>query len=320
MAARKSGERWVVEFMFRGIRVFRRLPRGRTKQDAQALESKLRNQIFDSVDLGKLPDPPLERVIKEWGRKKDAKAKGHINAVLGALPKDAKLSEVGQIRDHLVLLWEELAPGTVNRRISVLKASAKYAFRKKWTRTNLSAEAPLLPEPNYLRRELSPDMIGKLLEAATTPRAKALIAGAAFTGMRLSEVLRIDPKRDIEGGSLRVLGKNGDERFVPVPDALKPHLSQFPMKAGWRNVYRGFLRARERAGLQIRYHDLRHLAATLMAEAGHHPLVIADVLGHKSMQTTRKYTHPSTEAKKEALGAITARLHRTKKKATKKVA
>ena len=130
-------------------------------------------------------------------------------------------------------------------------------------------------------------MIDRLLEAATTPRAKALIAGAAYTGMRLSEVLRIDPK-DIEGDALRVLGKNGEERLVPIPDQLRPYLSEFPMKAGWRNVYRGFLSARKRAGLEIRFHDLRHLAATLMAEAGHHPLVIADVLGHKSLQTTRK--------------------------------
>lgn len=317
MAVRKAGERWIVEFMFRGIRVFRRLPKGRGKQDAQALESKLRNQIFDSVDLGKLPDPPLERVIREWGGKKDKKTQGHMNAVLAALPRGAKLSEVGQIRDHLVLLWEELAPGTVNRRISVLKASAKYAFRKKWTRVNLSAEAPLLPEPRYTRREVTPDMIERLLEAATTSRAKALIAGAAYTGMRLSEVLRIDPKA-IEGDALRVQGKNGEERLVPIPEELRPYLAEFPMKAGWRNVYRGFQSARKRAGLQLRFHDLRHLAATRMAEAGHHPLIIADVLGHKSLQTTRKYTHPSLEAKREALRSIPSRLQRDEKRSAKK--
>jgi len=320
LAVRKIGDQWIVEFMFRGIRTFRRLPKGRGKQDAQALESKLRNQIFDSVDLGKLPDPPLERVIHEWGKKKDAKTKAHMNAVLGALPSGAKLSEVGQIRDHLVMLWEELAPGTVNRRISVLKASAKYAFRKRWTRTNLSADCPLLPEPRYIRREVDPEMIDRLLAAATTDRARALIATAAYTGMRLSEVLRINPKEDIEGGALRVAGKNGEDRLVPIPDALRPHLSQFPIKTGWRNVYRGFQSARKRAGLSLRFHDLRHLAATLMAEAGHHPLVIADVLGHKSIQTTRKYTHPSIEAKREALSSITSGLHRAKKKATKKVA
>src|SRR6185437_2885740 len=226
---------------------------------------------------------------------------------------------VGQVRDHLVLLWEELAPGTINRRISVLKASAKYAFRKKWTRTNLSADAPLLPEPRYIRREVTRDMIDKLMGAATTARARALIAGAAYTGMRLSEVLRIDPKA-IEGDALRVLWKKGEERLVPIPEELRPHLGEFPMRAGWRNVYRGFLSARKRAGLQLRFHDLRPLAATLMAEAGHHPLVIADVLGHKSLQTTRKYTHPSLASKREALGAITSGLHQAPKRKAKKAA
>jgi integrase len=126
------------------------------------------------------------------------------------------------------------------------------AFRRKWTKTNLSAEIELLPEPRYLRREVSPEMAQILIRNASTARAKALIAAAAYTGMRLSEVLRIDPA-DIQDGAFKVLGKNGEVRFVPVPEELKPHLKQFPIKAGWRNVYRGFERARKKAGLTLRF-------------------------------------------------------------------
>ncbi len=294
MAVRKNGDRWVVEFMQRGVRVFRRLPAGRTKAEAQALESKLRTEIFYTVDLGRSPDPPLRRIIEAWSHGKDAKQKSHINAVVALLPEGATLSQLGVVRDVVVDGSGTLAPGTINRRLSVLKASARFAKKKKWADRNLSSEVELLPEPRYTRREVNPDMARKLIGAATTKRAKALIAMAAFTGMRLSEVLRFDPAKDLEGGVLRVRDqKSGGDRLVPIVAELEPYLDQFPIKAGWRNVYRGWLSARKRAGLTIRYHDLRHMAATAMAQGKHHPKTISDVLGHKSLAALESITSPS---------------------------
>jgi integrase len=317
VAVRKSGDRWIVEFMFRGERVFRRLPQGQGKQAAQALESKLRSEIFNAVDLGRLPDPPLDRVVEEWAKGRDKKQQSHVNAVLANI-KPYKLSQVGRAGEHLVSIWPDLARGTVNRRLSVLKASAKWAFRKKWTKTNLSAEIPLLPEPSYTRREVTPEMAHRLIQAASTPRAKALIAMAAYTGMRLSEVLRFNPKEHLRDDAILVKGKGGYTRLIPLSDALKPHLSQFPIKSGWRNVYRGFERAREKAGLTIRFHDLRHMAASAMVNAGENLRVVQDILGHQSMQTTRKYTHPDLAAKRKALGRITSGLQREEKKKPRK--
>lgn len=316
MAARNIAGRWVVEFMLRGQRIFKRLPQGRTKQDAQAVESRLRNQIFDSVELGKLPDPLLSKVIESRGAK-DKKALSHISAVMAQI-QGYRLSQAADARDRLIAAWPDLAPGTLNRRISVIKGACKYAFRKRWTKANMSAEVEMVREPNYIRREVDPAMAHRLIQAASTARAKALIAGSAFTGMRLSEVLRIDPKRDIQDGALKVFGKNGQYRMVPILPELEPHLGQFPIRSGWRNVYRGFERARELSGVNIRYHDLRHMAATAMINAGYDSRVVGDILGHKSIQTTRKYTHPSLEAKKAALGAITAGLQQAGKKKPRK--
>lgn len=319
MAVRTKNGRHTVEFMFRGVRIFRRLPPGRTKAEAQALEAKLRSDLFNAVDLGRLPDPPLAQVIQEWAKGKDAKQQSHVSAVLSHVAEGAKLSEVAAVRDVLVTLWEGLAPGTVNRRLSVIKGAAKMAFRKKWTKTNLSADVELLREPRYLRREVTPGMAAQLILAASTPRAKALIAAAACTGMRLSEILRFDPGKDIQDGAIRVLGKNGEERWVPIVPELEPYLDQFPMnRSNWRNVYRGFERARERAGLNLRFHDLRHLVGTALANKGVNQRLIGDILGHKSVQTTQRYTHPSVEAKRRALAGFTAELHQGKKKGAKK--
>jgi site-specific recombinase XerD len=321
VAVRTKDGRHTVEFMFRGVRVFRRLPKGRTKGEAHALEARIRSELFHHVDLGREADPLVEEVIHAWfGKRKDDKLLSHANAVLSALDRHYRLSEVSVLRDRLVSLWEKtLAPGTINRRLSVLKASAKFAKRKKLAPVNHSAEIELVPEPAYTRREISPEMAFLLIEKASTPRARALIAGSAFTGMRLSEVLRFDPAKDIESGAIRVLGKNGEERLIPILPELLPHLNQFPMsKSGWRNVYRGFESARKRSGLKIRYHDLRHMAATAMTNAGIDLRTVGDILGHKTVQTTRKYTHPSLERKMDALRSITAGLQRPKRKAKKK--
>ena len=323
MAVRKNGDRWVVEFMQRGVRIFRRLPPGRTKHDAQQLESKLRGQIFNAVDLGKLPDPLLSKVIDEWletkrGTKSERHTDSHAARVRSLLDREQRLS---QLQDAAVGIRANPAwsAATRNRRLCILKAVAKYAYQKGYTPENLSAKIQLLPEKSYQRRELDPNAITALLNAATTPRARALIAFGAYTGMRLGEILKLTSE-DVLGGFIRVWdSKTGEDRQIPIPAQLKPHLGSVPFKGSWRNVYRGWLSARKRAGLTLRYHDLRHMAATAMAEAGHHPIIIADVLGHKSLQTTRKYTHPSLEAKAKALKSITSGLQRAaKKKAPKK--
>ena len=143
MAVRKSGERWVVEFMQRGVRIFRRLPRGRTKQDAQQLESKLRGQIFDAVDLGKLPDPLLSKVIDEWlnkmvhGRKSERATRSHAVCIYSDC-QGKVLSEIPSVGDGV--RGGDLAAGTINRRLCVLKAVAKYAYQKGYIRENLSAK------------------------------------------------------------------------------------------------------------------------------------------------------------------------------------
>lgn len=321
MAVRKSGDRWNVEFMQRGVRIFRRLPPGRTKGDAQQLESKLRGQIFNAVDLGKLPDPLLSKVIDEWlATKKGSKAEKQTKSHAARVRHQCHDRSLGSIADVAQSIRERsaLSAGTTNRRLCILKAVAKYAYQKGYISENLSPKIALLPEKQYQRRQIDMGAIDALLEAATTPRARALIAFSAYTGMRLGEVVKLRPE-DVVEGFIRVRdAKNGEDRDIPIPKKLEPHLGQLPFGAGWRNVYRGWLSARRRAGLTLRYHDLRHMAATAMAEQGHHPIIIADILGHKSLQTTRKYTHPSMEAKARALGAITSGLHRGKKKKARK--
>ena len=67
--------------------------------------------------------------------------------------------------------------------------------------------------------------------------------------------------------------------------------------------FRGLL---TRAGLpRIRFHDLRHTAATLLLIKGVHPKVVADMLGHSSVAVTLDvYSHVLEGLQEEAVAAL----------------
>lgn len=322
MAVRKNGDRWIVEFMFRGDRIFKRLPPGATRGDGQQLESKLRREIFNAVDLGRLQDPPLAGVIDEWleravtGRKSEDQTRSHARNLVDSIPAAATLSAIIDVSAR-VRCVAGLARGTTNRRLCVLKAVAKYAFQKGYTHENYSAKIQLFPEKSYTRRDVTPNKVQAILDAANTPRARALIAFGAYTGMRLGEILKLTPANVVDGFIRIKDPKNGEDRDIPILGPLKPHLGALPFKGNWRNVYRGWLSARKRAGVNIRFHDLRHNAATTMGEAGD-LILLMDVMGWKSVQTARKYIHPSMKSKAELMRRVTSKLHQAGKKKARK--
>ncbi|MGI8654319.1 MAG: tyrosine-type recombinase/integrase [Pyrinomonadaceae bacterium] len=53
--------------------------------------------------------------------------------------------------------------------------------------------------------------------------------------------------------------------------------------------------------VDFRFHDLRHTAATRLADAKANIVVIAEILGHGDIRTTKRYSHAMDEAKREAV-------------------
>ena len=89
----------------------------------------------------------------------------------------------------------------------------------------------------------------------------------------------------------------GIERKHPDRERIDPSR---PIKS-WRSAWRAALK---RAGLQIRFHDLRHTCITKLAESQASEQTLMAIAGHVSRKMIEHYSHIRMEAKRTALDAI----------------
>lgn len=88
-----------------------------------------------------------------------------------------------------------------------------------------------------------------------------------------------------------------EQQILSIGDRWKDNDIIFPSTIGTplspRNLYRHFIETTLKIGLpRIRFHDLRHTAATLMLQEGIHPKVVQERLGHSSISLTLDvYSH-----------------------------
>jgi integrase len=210
---------------------------------------------------------------------------------------------------------EELSPGhtlgTVRQYLVTLSGALSWVVEHGWLVENPMRMVRRPPEPPWRVRFLSADERQRLL-CACQQSANAflylLVVLALSTGCRRNELCRLRwPQVDLERGLVRlVTTKNKRPRTVPVTGLaltlLRAHAATqragvdwlFPRADGQRPVLieQAWRTARQRAGLvDFRFHDLRHTAASYLAMHGASLLEIAEVLGHKKMDMTRRYAH-----------------------------
>lgn len=238
---------------------------------------------------------------------------------------DARLKEAdsGTIGDYLWHLSSErkLSPGTIFRRMEALKSFYRYLLleEKIGRDPTLHLHSPKLPEriPQFLTEE---EVRGLLLAAQGRTFRQARLRAAAellyATGIRASELvtLRLDAVH-LEEGWVRVTGKGGKERIVPIHDrsrrALRDYLnmrqSRFELKSGSPEVFlssrgralsrsqlwREIRRLAKKAGLsrEVYPHLFRHSFASHLLRHGADLRSVQELLGHSSISTTQIYTH-----------------------------
>jgi len=222
-----------------------------------------------------------------------------------------------------------LAPSTVARRVSAVRSYFRHLILIGTRGDNPAAGLQLPRRGRRLPRALSPAETERLIEAAdgTTPRTRrdrALVELLYGAGLRVSEAVGLDRSAvDVEERIVRVLGKGGKERLVPLgrpaAEAVRrylalgrPHLDRRYRPELFLNARGGpltragaFLILRKlagKAGLEperVHPHLLRHSFATHLLEGGADLRSVQEMLGHADLGTTERYTHVSDRRRRE---------------------
>ncbi len=178
---------------------------------------------------------------------------------------------------------------------------------------------------------------GPKQEAREAARDRAVLELLYSSGLRVSELTGLAVgDLDRAGGMVRVLGKGGKERIVPVGSKALEAVASYLALRGWpdetmplflntrgqrinrRSVARIVAReaARVEAFRAISPHTLRHTFATHLLEQGADLRSIQELLGHASLSTTQKYTHLGLDRLMAVYDKAHPRAHETKKGGT----
>lgn len=224
------------------------------------------------------------------------------------------------------------SPATTNRYCAVLRA----VFNKAIDWGTFKGTNPVSKVKFYREgarvKPLDNSEVEKVIEAAraisadkhTSPMGRALYDLCRLvlnTGLRRSEALNLR-WADIIDDELRIKGKGGKVRFIPMNDEARatldgrPRLTAYVFNVPNRNAP-GVLRrvtetVRRKTGVDFHLHLLRHAFASRLMAAGTDIVTVGDLLGHSASMTTMLYAHSSPELRKRAVfGLLRAELPET---------
>jgi integrase/recombinase XerC len=242
------------------------------------------------------------------------------------------LEETGQLdvpilRGFLAQLHKKNKKSTVARKMAALRSCFGYAQKKGWIVENPIAQIRTPKVEKTIPPFLSEKEVDILLQEPLTDsllelRDQAILELFYASGLRLMELAGLDwSSLDLSLGLLRVVGKGGKERIVPIgrkaieslltyrravkqaeqllefkiTDHEALFLNRFGEKVSDRTIARRLKRRVKKGNLSpaISPHSLRHSFATHLLNAGADLRIVQELLGHASLSTTQKYTHIS---------------------------
>ncbi|MBK7459110.1 MAG: site-specific integrase [Betaproteobacteria bacterium] len=239
----------------------------------------------------------------------------HLHAALEHLASSPPRYFAGKDADGRPIMKAKrctLAPATLNRYSAAIAAVFTWGVRRRiapkgWIHPCRGLERPT--ENNEKTRFLTKDERARLLaacKASKWPRLYLLVLMALTTGARKGELMGLRwADIDLEHAVANVgRTKNGDAKTLPLVPAAVEQLAEFkgapaalvfPSPAipsqpfAYETRWQQALKAAHIRG--FRFHDLRHTAASHLAQNGATLLEIADLLGHRQMSMTKRYSH-----------------------------
>jgi integrase len=305
--------------------------------------------VLAEVRRGALPgarrsDVTFAQAAEEWLRfieqdrgRKPSTVKDYRSVLRSRLLPAFGERPLESIRSQDIEQWRQSLEGLSNRSKNKLLVQMNGIFRRAQQVYDVETNPLARIEKHPLRQSgdievFSPEEVWALVRAAGSEQDAAIFLTAAFTGLRLGELLALRWRDvDFAASTVRVrasyaLGevttpKSGKVRSVPLAPDVASALAKLGKRADWIGdddlvfaggaggfldgsaLRRRYKAALGRAGLRaLRFHDLRHTFGTRM-------IARADIrrvqewMGHADVQTTMKYLHYAPHAEDARLVA-----------------
>lgn len=216
------------------------------------------------------------------------------------------------------------------RMLSAMRRLFQYLYREKLREDDPTATLISPKLPKRLPKDLSEAQVEALLDAPDVEdvielRDKAMLELLYATGLRVTELISLTTENvSLRQGVVRVIGKGGKERLVPMGESAIEWLERYmahsrPALLGEQSSDVFFPSRRARmmtrqtfwhrikfyaalAGIDgdmLSPHVLRHAFATHLLNHGADLRVVQMLLGHSDLSTTQIYTHVATERLKQ---------------------
>lgn len=234
-----------------------------------------------------------------------------------------------------------MSPSTVVRYMAALSHALNIAVKDwDWLEDSAMRKVSKPRQPRGRERFLSDDERTALLtacKASTSQHLYTVVVLAISTGMRSGEMMNLRwPQVDLVRKQITLLEtKNGTSRAVPItghafdllkaasetrrldtdlvfpgaPKPQKPDAMGKPREVDPVDLKKPWTTAVRKAKLSdFKFHDLRHTAASYLAMNGASTIEIAAVLGHKTLQMVKRYSHLANSHTSKVVGEMNAKI------------
>jgi len=337
MAVYKKGGNWFIDFWHRGRRYRRKVSPDKRQAELALKKVKVaiaENKFFDvkkqqKVLFEEMGKEYLERYSKINKRSfvhDEGKLRKHLIPFFGG----KFLYEItsGMIEDYKAKrLGEEASVATINRELAILKHIYTKAIEWGKAGENPVKKVKLFRENNQRIRYLERGEVKTLIDSSAE-FLKPIIIVALNTGMRQGEILRLCwDDIDFANGIITVRNsKSGESRYVPMNTVVMNTLENLKKLCNPNSPYifcndrgrpltrfglvRGaFERAVKNTGIKdFHFHDLRHTFASYLVMSGADIMTVKELLGHKTLAMTLRYSHLSPNYKRSTVELLCNRV------------
>ncbi len=278
-----------------------------------------KNQVENKLVEGESPSPrtntPAHDILTEYishckNRISEKSSIGYMKYIKDYLDS-SQISRLHQINEHSVKnhidnkIRAGASPGTANHIIKFIKQFLNYATRRNYLSKNPIQSMALIKIDRMPPRFLSKVEVNTVLDNAKDETLHPMIATAVYTGMRLGELLRLQPE-DIDFTRKTVtvmISKSKKFRVVPLhPELEKTLKSKGAVPFDFTNNRRVFGRIKKKSKLpNIGWHTFRHTFASQLVMSGVDIVTVSKLLGHADISTTQIYSHLSESHIRESI-------------------